>query len=197
MKRTKKQLAAMLRIVSREQYRNDGVAFDKSKYTDRVCMPKPAGLHPSGTRYAVTDGALTIMTTDEPEGIPLVSRFDECNEFVESFVKDGRSYLMNNPPSVEDCKNAIRDWKKNPTTKFPKIYVSAETEIGTVSSCFNARLLLDALEAMGTYTHVYIGMDKTNRWRYPCLTIYRRDGRDERCSVSDWNNLAFLLPCAP
>lgn len=190
MKMTKKQLSALQRIVGREQSRR---ADSKS--------PEVAGVHPSGERFAVTDGNLVVLFAEEPGNIPEAERADIFDQFVQNFLKDNDCWLVANPPTVDDCKKIVREWKKLKTIGkplIPKITITAThgDKGETTTSCFDARLYIDLLEAVGSYRNIYIGSSRTARVPYPCLLVYKRNGREDWQDVN-WNEPGLLLPCHP
>lgn len=65
---TKKQLAALNRIVGREQTRYDETQSEAL-----------AGVHPSEKHFAITDGTMVVLFAEQPEGIPVGERrsYDE------------------------------------------------------------------------------------------------------------------------
>lgn len=63
MKLTKKQLSALQRIVGREQTRYDEIQSEAL-----------AGVHPSEKHFAITDGTMVVLFTEQPEGIPVGDR---------------------------------------------------------------------------------------------------------------------------
>lgn len=186
---TKKQLAALNRIVEREQTRYDETQSEAL-----------AGVHPSEKHFAITDGTMVVLFTEQPEGIPVGDRTETYDKYVQDYLKDARASLVTSPPTVEDCKKIIREWRgmKNlGKPLFPKITVIAKDENGApMTSYFDAYRYLDILEAVGPYRNVYMGNSDTMRIPYPCLLVYKRCGRDEQDSVN-WDEPAFLLPCRP
>ena len=113
-------------------------------------------------------------------------------------ITDGT--LVVSPPTVDDCKKIIREWRdmKNlGKPLFPKITVTTKDENDApMTSYFDAYRYLDILEAVGPYRNIYMGSSYTMRTPYPCLLVYKRCGRDEQDSVN-WDEPAFLLPCRP
>lgn len=186
---TKKQLAALNQIVGREQTRYDEIQSEAL-----------AGVHPSEKHFAITDGTMVVLFTEQPEGIPVGDRTETYDKYVQDYLKDANASLVVSPPTVDDCKKIIREWRdmKNlGKPLFPKITVTTEDENGApMTSYFDAYRYLDILEAVGPYRNIYMGSSDTMRTLYPCLLVYKRCGRDERDSVN-WDEPAFLLPCRP
>lgn len=139
-----------------------------------------------------------MLFSEQPEEIPVGELTETYDKFVQDYLKDARSALVASPPTVDDCKKVIREWKgmKNlGRPMFPKIAVTTKDEKGVVmSSCFDARRYLDVLEAVGPYHNVYLADSEVRRVAYPCLLVYKRYGRDEQSDVN-WDEPALLLPC--
>lgn len=189
MKLTKKQLSALQRIVGREQTRYDEIQSEAL-----------AGVHPSEKHFTITDGTMVVLFMEQPDGIPVGDRTETYDKYVQDYLKDARTSLVASPPTVEDCKKIIREWRgmKNLGKPLsPKITVTAKDENGaSMTSYFDAYRYLDILEAVGPYRNIYMGNSDTMRTPYPCLLVYKRCGRDEQDSVN-WDEPAFLLPCRP
>lgn len=189
MKMTKKQLSALQRIVRREQAR-----CAQAQSNALACV------HQSERHFAITDGTMVVLFEEQPDGIQVGDRIGTYDKYVQDYLKGARVSLVTSPPTVEDCKKIIREWKcmKNfGKPLFPKITVTAECENGApMTSYFDAYRYLDILEAVGPYRNIYIGGSDTMRTPYPCLLVYKRCGRSEQDSVN-WDEPAFLLPCRP
>lgn len=189
MKLTKKQLSALQRIVGREQTRYDETQSEAL-----------AGVHPSEKHFAITDGTMVVLFVEQPEGISVGDRTETYDKYVQDYLKDANASLVVSPPTVDDCKKIIREWRgmKNlGKPLFPKITVTTKDENDApMTSYFDAYRYLDILEAVGPYRNIYMGSSDTMRTPYPCLLVYKRCGRDEQDSVN-WDEPAFLLPCRP
>lgn len=102
---------------------------------------------------------------------------------------------------MDDCKKIVREWKKLKTIGkplIPKITITAThgDKGETITSCFDARLYIDLLEAVGPYRNIYLGDSRIVRVHYPCLLVYKRNGREDWQEVN-WNEPGLLLPCHP
>lgn len=92
---TKKQLAALNRIVEREQTRYDETQSEAL-----------AGVHSSEKHFAVTDGTMVVLFAEQPEGIPVGDRTGTYDKYVQDYLKDARASLVASPPTVDDCKRS-------------------------------------------------------------------------------------------
>lgn len=202
MKMTKKRFSALQRIVGREQehYDHDALERNKTSGSNKLFQSKVAGVHPSGEHFAVTDGNLVVIFTEKPGDLPEAGRADTFDQFVQNFLKDSDCWLVSNPPTVDDCKKVIREWKGMKTfgkPLAPKITVTTRDGKGnSMTSCFDARLYIDALESVGSYRNVYIGNSETAKVPFPCLLVYKRYGREDWQDVN-WDEPVILLPCRP
>lgn len=199
MKFTKKQIAALQRIIDREEGTRPGSSGLHPSNGGEIAWIDPYGTH---DWTAVSDGHVVVLLYDKPDGLRDAERCDFLCQHVDGFLKDDRSIMVNNPSLRDECRKLIQDWKKNKNESkppFPKIIVSAVDDNGSViAGTFNALLLLDAMEALGPHVRVYIGYDQRHTQlrlpHQPCLTLYRRIGRDW-WSDNDESQKAFLLPC--
>lgn len=180
MNMTKKQLAALNRIIKREDQKY-GVS----------------GTHPSGKRFAVTDSAMACLFIEPPEGIQESERIDGLEKTVQDFVDNTDGFIVESPPSEDDCRRVIQAWRKTPKASrpaLPRIDVSTVDDFGnTISGTYDARKLLDALEVLGKNRIIYLGVRELSSLRYTIsftgLTAYRTENGDP-----DWNQPVFILP---
>lgn len=100
MKLTKKQLSALQRIVGREQPRYDETQSEAL-----------AGVHPSEKHFAITDGTMVVLFAEQPEGISVGDRTETYDKYVQDYLKDANASLVVSPPTVDDCKKIIREWR--------------------------------------------------------------------------------------
>ena len=138
MKLTKKQLSALQRIVGREQTRYDEIQSETL-----------AGVHPSEKHFAITDGTMVVLFAEQPEGIPVGDRTETYDKYVQDYLKDANASLVVSPPTVDDCKKIIREWR-GMKPLFPKITVTTKDENDApMTSYFDAYRYLDILELLG------------------------------------------------
>jgi hypothetical protein len=189
MKMTKKQLAALNRIMEREQVR-----YDRTKPGDT------AGVHPSGERFAVTDGSVILLFVEKPEGVPEAEHTDTFEKFVQDYLTEYDEYLVDAPPTVDDCKEVIRNWEKMDQSGkplLPRITITAHDDNGEpITSYFNAQLYIDLLESVGPYHDIYMVNSRSVHFPLPCLLVYKRGGLEALHAVN-WSEPAMLLPCRP
>lgn len=150
MKLTKKQLAALKRLISEEWRR----------YSHHI-----TGYHRSGDRYAVTDGYTLVMLKEAPDGLPAGTREDKYDEMMRE--AEGCDFFL-----VEDLP-ALEVLRKTPG----KITLTAERFDGTtISSVFDVRRLITTLEAAGTGCTAYLGYAKPFVGSVASLMVYSKAG---------------------
>ena len=166
----------------------------------KVSSAKIAGAHPSGPRFAITDGVLTVLLEEKPDGIPEADHSDIFYQYASEFLGRGNTHIVYQPPTVEDCKRVIDDWNKIPASSFerkpafPQIMVSTVDERGSsLISYFNAKLYREALEVAGTFHSVYLGRCDKFRMSLPCLFVFQ----NSKNGKTNWIEPVFLLPCRP
>lgn len=130
MELTKKQVAALRRIMRREERAYDPLSM--------FCRP---GLHPCGLDYLITDGQLTVILAHSLENISAGSRMDSLARAV-SRECDSGSYHLLESPSLEG----------NPV----ELAVTSRGKI-QVSGQFDPQDLRDALEIAGSGARLYLG----------------------------------------
>lgn len=199
MKLTKKQLSALQKIVGREQARYDKIALEESRASNKLAQSKVAGVHPSGDRYAITDGVLSVLFQEKPDGVADAERMDLIDQYVQAFINDGNSQLVETPLSAEDCKKIIAEWKHSKNTigklTFPRISLSVTGENDErMVGYFDATLYLNALDVAGTHRNLYLGYSNKIRTPLPCLLIFKQNGKG---GENIWDEPIFLMPCRP
>lgn len=166
MKLTKKQIAALNRIM-------------KDGQKERM-KGKPNGLHPSGNGFAITDGVAVVMFNEKPDGFPDADRIDFLSKYIYEFAEKSDCVLVEDDLLADRCKRAIREWKRinNPDDKSALVIsLSVKDEKGFfITSKFDARKLLNVVEAMGTGALVYLGKDRThmNVSPLPCVLVKQK-----------------------
>lgn len=199
MKLTKKQLSALQKIVGREQARYDKIALEESRASNKLTQGKVAGVHPCGDRYGVTDGSLSVLFQEKPEGMAGAERLDLIDQYVQAFVNNGNLQLVKTPLSAEDCKKIIMEWRHSKSTigkpAFPRVSLSATGEDGVqMVSYFDATLYLNALDVAGTHRNLYLGYSDKIKTPLPCLFIFKQNGKG---GENVWGEPIFLMPCRP
>ena len=99
MKLTKKQTAALNRIIKDEHYINEE--------RDRG----GAGLHPSREQFAITDGMAMVLFDEKPEGFPDAPENDLFAKCLADYLREDHGVLVNGIDIVEECRRNIREWK--------------------------------------------------------------------------------------
>lgn len=197
MKLTKKQIAAIKLMISYERDANERYKRDGG-----------AGLHPSVERggdkdkFVVTDGIALVIFDEQPDGLELMERNDFYAQFADDLERADRSAVRASiAPTVQECKQAISEWKKMTNLGKPQIprvkVVGVDEQGNQMESCFDARHLLNAMEATGSSVAVFIGRDGRHKLHFPYVTIYKEVGRAPYKDVEFRGTKAIVLPCRP
>ena len=171
---TKKQIAALKRIVDRENFRNNK---DKLPGDDGYI---PGGVHPSDAGYVVTDGYIAVLFPEKPDGISEAGRLEHIGKIVTDERENGNHVLIEEKFPLDDWKKFARQEEK--LGNQPRVTIGGNTD-------FNPRLVIDAMEAIGTDAMAYLGCT-SKRTSYNTLLIYPKDWMEDpdNCPV------AFVLP---
>lgn len=160
---TKKQNAALQRIIDREAYRID---LEKKNQKMDTGIERKAGVHPSWERYIVTDGMVAVIFCEKPDSVPEAERMDglwdimrkevECSDrFTDHFLA-----LTVTASHISEWKKLSKDWKAGKTNKtgaVPVKLTAQNSDGGTVEGFYDPRYLVDAVEAIGPGAMLYIG----------------------------------------
>lgn len=183
MKLTKKQIAALNRIIKR----------------DKHCKNK--GFHSSLDRFAVSDGYVTVIFNEKPDCLPEGERIDLYEKFKREqldnhnyYIADG--YLIENTDIIAECKQAIQEWGQTPISRsggegyipVPIVrFCTEDNKENKISASYNAKLVLDAMESVGTGALAYLAKSKNQPATY--LWIKRKNWMD---GEDDYD--AFVMP---
>ena len=118
---TKKQLAALQRIIDREASR---IAWGKErlKETDQDAM-REAGLHPSRDRFVVTDGNVAVIFRDKPEDVHEAERMDGLYDIMRTEIEFNDQFydhllaLTVTAEHISEWKKQSKPWKAGKTNK--------------------------------------------------------------------------------
>lgn len=178
---TKKQIAALDRIISREQFRKRD-SHDSYNY----------GIHPSNDVFAVTDGCVCVILQENIEDFRMA---DRCN-FFEDIVQED---LETGTHSLSDTKIDAAAWKKAARSYNRKVDKGLAVEVHAVDNSgnevwgeFDPQLILDAVEVVGAGAMLYLGYGcpKGQKRRHPTLLVLPKDWMDG----SSTNPYAYVLP---
>lgn len=173
---TKKQTAALQRIIDRETCR-----YACKKETER----KTAGVHPGGNGWnVVTDGYVAVLF---PDGLShdLPWSEDSLSGIYDMVRKETRyDHFLAHTVTVED----IREWKKlskpwkagltHKTGAVPVHLTAHKLDGGTLDGYYDPRYLVDAVEAIGPGAMIYIS--KYSGYSSFCsLLIYPKDWMED------------------
>lgn len=168
MSMTKKQLAALQRIIKREQAKYCDDAWEANKFRDdhKLVPAKQAGAHPSCDHYVVTDGKVAVIFCKKPDGMPVVERMDGLYDAMSADIEcsdkshDHFLALTVTADHIKEWKKLSKDWKAGKTQKtgaVPVKLTAETTDGGTVGGFYDPRYVLDAVEAVGPGAMLYIG----------------------------------------
>lgn len=135
---TKKQLATLKRILNRnEQY------------------GKPYAAYPSGSYSIITDGSVAIVSKAEVDGIASTDRNDALIDLIiKSIDNVNNDYVLTSTPLD------LSGWRKLVRTGETITIEGEYTSGGKIlqhSGFYNPRLVLDALDSVGTGSKLHIG----------------------------------------
>lgn len=192
---TKKQLAALQRIIDREASR---IAWGKErlKETDQDSM-REAGLHPSRDRYVVTDGNVAIIFRDKPEGVHEVERMDGLYDIMRTEIEFNDQFydhllaLTVTASRINEWKHMSFAWKAGKTSKtgaIPVKLTAQREDGGTLEGFYDPRYVLDAAEAIGPGAMLYIGRYSKNS-PFCSLLVFPRDWMENKDHVT-----GYVLP---
>ena len=180
---TKKQLAALQRILEREV----------AAYRALSGRPTP-GQHPSQDKYAICDGDICILLDTPISDLPMGNRVDSLAKIVWDERKSeahypvpeeqiDRSYWMRQIRRCGDRPHGILI--SAPITRPDQLFLddaeSAETPTEVVGK-FAAQLLIDAVDAIGDrQTLVFLGFGPSNS-HFPSLLAMPPKWTEHNCT---------------
>jgi len=176
---TKKQIKAIENILARESAKRiDGT---------------PPGVHPSLENYYISDACVTIMFRQKPEGFPEGIQYDDLGRIFSENMESGNYVysLTATTELVKEWKTQSKLWKKGLTTASGAVPVeiTAHCEDGAiVTGRYDPRLLIDAVESIGTNSMIYIG--KFRALNCNALLVYPKDWVD----TGNSDMIALVLP---
>ncbi len=136
------------------------------------------GVHRAGTDaqipdcFAVTGVSMCVLLEERPDmDAPSGDGGAACADICGRELRDGDHAVVNSDGLEEKCREAVKTWnaaRKNgeKTPPFPYIVISNENH----SAPFDARLVLDALAAVGRGGEVYLGRRRNSGAR-PTLLV--------------------------
>lgn len=173
---TKKQLAALQRIIDIEQYKRPN---------------SPAGVHPTNEHFIVTDGYVAVMFSEQPDGLNMAEPMESIFKIIMEDMNHGNHCLVSESVDLNGWRQLARDWKKGKDHKSgaTPVVLSTTTDRGeTIIGTFNPRILVDAVEAVGTGAMLYLGY-RQNYSHYPTLLVYPKDWMESGCDP-----MALVMP---
>lgn len=179
---TKKQIAALQRILEREA----------AEHRMRPDRPSP-GQHPCGGKYAVTDGMICVLM-DAPE--PTLPLGEQADTFAEIVHKERKSEAHYPVPADQINVSKWRTQAKRRNEQSQRVKLSTSilppeklriddleaTGAPTViEGQFNPQLLVDAVEAVGGDSLLFLGYGRFNK-RFPSLLVMPPEWTEINCS---------------
>ena len=157
---TKKQLAALQRILDREASRIEWKKQNR-KEGDPV-VEETAGVHPSREQYVVSDGYVAVIFPEKPEGLLEAERNDDLYDLIWNDINgyDHFFALTVTAAHISEWKQQAKPWKAGKTNKTGAVPVklTAQKPDGeTVEGFYDPRYLVDVVEAIGPSAMLYIG----------------------------------------
>ena len=161
---TKKQIAALWRIIKREQSMYDTAALNANKFRSnhKTIAPKQAGVHPSLEKYIVTDRCVAVIFSKKPPELPGAERNNGLYEQIQCDISAHRHILALTVTAahISEWKRLSKPWRAgNPyRISAPPAQVAAQSpDDRTVVGLYNPCYLIDAVEAIGPGAMIYIG----------------------------------------
>lgn len=179
---TKKQLAALRRILDREA----------AAYRALPSRPAP-GQHPSGDKYAVSDGNICILSDAPFPDLRMGERVDSLAQIVQN-ERTGEAHFPVPQTQIDRSYWAkqIRQGDNHPhgvELSAPVLYPdqlhfddAGATELPTeVIGKFDPQLLVDATDAVGDKPLFFLGFGSFNS-RFPSLLVIPPDWTEPNCT---------------
>lgn len=176
MSMTKKQLAALQRIIDREASRIEQEKQNRKETDPKV--ERVAGVHPSRDHHVITDGNVAVIFCKKPDGVPEAERMDGLYDIMQKDIESSDRYhdhflaLTVTAEHISEWKKQAKSWKAGKTYKtgaVPVKLTAETTDGGTVEGFYDPRYVLDAVEAVGPGAMLYIG--RYSRFSFHCSLL--------------------------
>lgn len=160
---TKKQTAALLRIIGRESSR---IEWEKRNEKMDTGIEKTAGVHPSWEHHIVTDGIVAVIFHEKPDGLPEAERMDGLYDVMRREIEQSNPFydhflaLTATADHIREWKEQAKPWKAGKDSKtgaVPVKLTAKKDDGGEIEGFYDPRYLLDAVEAIGPGAMLYIG----------------------------------------
>lgn len=164
MKMTKKQIAALQRMIDREASRIEWKKQNRKEGDPAV--EETAGVHPSHEKYIVTDGYVAVIFPEKPAELPEAKRMDSLYDMMRNDIHNHDCFndhflaLTVTAAHISEWKQQAKLWKAGKTHKtgaVPVKLIAQKPDGGTVEGFYDPRYLVDAVEAIGPSAMLYIG----------------------------------------
>ena len=177
---TKKQLAALQRILDREE-----AAY-------RMLSGRPApGQHPSQNKYAISDGDICILMDAPLPDFPLGGRVDSLAKIVWNERKSETRYPVPEDQinrsrwerKIKRCGDQLHGVELSVPILHPEqlaIYrAEAAASSKEVTGKFDPQLLVDAVDVVGESPILFLGYEPFNS-HFPSLLVFPPEWTEER-----------------
>lgn len=188
---TKKQIAALQRIIDREAF-HIKLAKQNRKEGD-LAVERAAGVHRSHSQYIVTDMHVAVLYPERPEGLPAGDWNDRLLDAMENDI-DGYDHFLAltvTPAYISEWKKQAKAWKAGKTYKtgaVPVKIAAQRPDGGTVEGYYNPWYLVDVVEAIGPGAMVYIGKHSDDS-PFCSLLVYPKDWME-----NSERSIGYVLP---
>ena len=176
---TKKQTAALSRMICREISRFDG---------DNTIQ---AGVHTAYDRYIVTDGTAAIILPEMPDTLRKGSQMDSIYDVIRRNMENADHILADTVTAdhIRTWKQLAKPWKagKDAKTGAVPVEITAQNNRITITGSSNPCGLIDAVEAIGAGAMLYLGRGKCSS--FPSLLVYPKDWMAQRAFA-----FGYVLP---
>lgn len=191
MKMTKKQIAALQRVIDREVSR---IAWKKQNRKEGdLVVEETAGAHPSHEKYVVTDGYVAVIFPEKPTELPEAERNDGLYDMMWGDIVNYDHFLALTVTAthISEWKQQAKPWKAGKTHKTGAVPVKFSVQApdgGTIEGYYNPCYLLDAVEAIGPGAMIYIGKYSRNS-PFCSLLVYPKNWMENADS-----KIGYVLP---
>lgn len=195
MKMTKKQIAALQRMIDREASRIEWKKQNRKRGDPAV--EETAGVHPSHEKYIVTDGYVAVIFSEKPAELPEAERMDSLYDMMRNDIHNQDCFndhflaLTVTAAHISEWKQQAKLWKAGKTHKtgaVPVKLIAQKPDGGTVEGFYDPRYLVDAVEAIGPSAMLYIGRYSRNS-PFCSLLVYPKNWIEDSDS-----KVGYVLP---
>ena len=164
-----KQRTALSRILKREE----------------KIRPDTFGLHPSMGVWCITDNNVAIMFRQKPEGFTEGNQNDTPAQYLTEQMEKGDFILSSTPIDIPAWKAATKGYQRKflsakNTSVPPLLYIETRDRNGCARGAnYNAQYVLDAVEAIGAKSLLFVATQITAPYSLPPLLVMQEDWMDD------------------